>query len=188
MSVFSQDIDALRSSSSRCKLTLASSMIMASPHKSMLPSTSVNMGKHSSSVAAFTTGIVLSGMLKVEYIMILSFSVWGMGRMDPGFPRLIQADWPGIPRKVNAALKLPVKRKKENKITLSLIFGTEFFLCKIKLTCGICGNGTVVAQFSSNRKHLFLQWGQILPVQQWTETYGKCDFSKHLAKMLTRLN
>ncbi|KAM9359003.1 LOW QUALITY PROTEIN: matrix metalloproteinase-20 [Symphorus nematophorus] len=27
-------------------------------------------------------------------------------RMDPGFPRLIQTDWPGIPRKVNAALKL----------------------------------------------------------------------------------
>ncbi|XP_029302302.1 uncharacterized protein LOC115017756 [Cottoperca gobio] len=27
-------------------------------------------------------------------------------RMDPGFPRLIQTDWPGIPRRVDAAFKL----------------------------------------------------------------------------------
>lgn len=45
-------------------------------------------------------------------------------RMDPGFPRLIQADWPGIPRKVNAALKPQGQKKNEKKITLSLIFRT----------------------------------------------------------------
>nr|XP_046244875.1 matrix metalloproteinase-20 [Scatophagus argus] len=27
-------------------------------------------------------------------------------KMDPGFPRLIQTDWPGIPKRVNAAFKL----------------------------------------------------------------------------------
>ncbi|XP_033970594.1 matrix metalloproteinase-18-like [Trematomus bernacchii] len=27
-------------------------------------------------------------------------------RMDPGFPRLIQKDWPGIPKRVDAAFKL----------------------------------------------------------------------------------
>lgn len=62
------------------------------------------------------------------------------------------------------------------------------FLCKLKLTCGICGNVTVVAQFSSHKEHLFLQRGQILPVQHQMKTCGKCDFSKHLAKMLTWLN
>lgn len=110
--------------------------------------------------------------------------------MDPGFPRLIQADWPGILRKVNAALKLQVKKKKGNKNHFIFdLWNRKFIFCvKLKLTCRICGNVAVVAQFSSNRKHLFLQWGQILPVQQWMETYGKCDFSKHLAKMLTRLN
>ncbi|XP_047195615.1 matrix metalloproteinase-20 [Hippoglossus stenolepis] len=30
----------------------------------------------------------------------------GKRRMDPGFPRLIQTDWPGIPRRVDAAFKL----------------------------------------------------------------------------------
>ncbi|KAF3847944.1 hypothetical protein F7725_020972 [Dissostichus mawsoni] len=29
-------------------------------------------------------------------------------RMDPGFPRLIQKDWPGIPKRVDAAFKLDV--------------------------------------------------------------------------------
>lgn len=27
-------------------------------------------------------------------------------RMDPGFPRLIQKDWPGVPTRVDAAFKL----------------------------------------------------------------------------------
>ena len=36
----------------------------------------------------------------------------GKRRMDPGFPRLIQTDWPGIPRRVDAAFKLHGKKNK----------------------------------------------------------------------------
>lgn len=32
--------------------------------------------------------------------------------MDPGFPRLIQADWTGIPQRVDAAFKLEGKRER----------------------------------------------------------------------------
>uniref|UniRef100_A0A8C4EDW2 Peptidase metallopeptidase domain-containing protein n=1 Tax=Dicentrarchus labrax TaxID=13489 RepID=A0A8C4EDW2_DICLA len=36
-------------------------------------------------------------------------------RMDPGFPRLIQTDWPGIPRRVDAAFKLHGKKERERE-------------------------------------------------------------------------
>lgn len=35
--------------------------------------------------------------------------------MDPGFPRLIRADWRGIPQRVNAAFKLEGKSEKKKK-------------------------------------------------------------------------
>lgn len=42
--------------------------------------------------------------------------------MDPGFPRLIRADWRGIPQRVNAAFKLD--GKSENKTPKKQTFST----------------------------------------------------------------
>lgn len=43
--------------------------------------------------------------------------------MDPGFPRLIRTDWPGIPRRVNAAFKL--HGKTEIEVVISLFHRVE---------------------------------------------------------------
>lgn len=65
-------------------------------------------------------------------------------RMDPGFPRLIRADWTGIPRRVDAAFKLEGKREriKRSRCLVSVYSGIlnprrtaeievcHFFVCK----------------------------------------------------------
>lgn len=59
--------------------------------------------------------------------------------MDPGFPRLIRADWAGIPRRVDAAFKLQgkIKRIKSSRCRVSVYSGernpkktTEIEVCK----------------------------------------------------------
>lgn len=65
--------------------------------------------------------------------------------MDPGFPRLIRADWAGIPRRVDAAFKLEGKmqRIKSSRCCVSASSGGQnpkkttdievcnFFVCKL---------------------------------------------------------
>lgn len=64
--------------------------------------------------------------------------------MDPGFPRLIRADWAGIPRRVDAAFKLEgkIKRIQSSRCRVSVYSGEQnpkktteievcnFFVCK----------------------------------------------------------
>lgn len=64
-------------------------------------------------------------------------------------------------------------------ITSSFIFRRAMFSREVV---------TIFAHSSSHREHLYLQWGQNLPVQHQTESCGEHDSSKSLAKMLVRLN
>lgn len=93
------------------------------------------ISEYGKTVATCTTGIALSGVFEVYQVFELfdsaelhSLRYDGLRRrMDPGFPRLVKANRLGIPRKVNAALKLQGKRKRETIIS-SLIIRTVTLL------------------------------------------------------------